>query len=151
MAGSNAAFNPDEFRAAIRQAMVMGQPTNPAEQTTFVWLEEDTFAAEGPGPETDPYDWTATPTTTVSTRKVVQVNCAVEFQRSEVAGEPAGSMGGFSSSYATLTLLDEDWALVKGADEVLIGGNTYLIEAPGATPMGLFDVGVYQLRVTARA
>jgi hypothetical protein len=149
MAGSNAAFDPDAFRSAIRLAMVMGQPVDPAEQTTFVWLEEDTFAAEGPGPETDPYSWTATPTSTVAARRVIQVNCAVEFTRgTSLEGE---AMGAFAPNSAVLTLLDEDWALVQDADEVLIGGNTYLIDAPGGTPSGLFDVTVWQLRVSARA
>jgi hypothetical protein len=149
MAGGNAAFSADEFRTAIREAMVMGQSNVPAEQTTFVWLEEDVFAAEGPGPETDPYDWEATPTSTVARRQVVQVNCAVEFARDvTVEGQ---AMGGFTSNAATLTLLDEDFALVKGADEVLIGGNTYLIDAPGASPVGLFDVTVYQLHVSLRS
>ena len=149
MAGSDAAFDPNGFRDAIRAAMVMGQPVDPAEQTTFVWLEEETFAAEGPGTLTeDPYDWTAAPTSTVATRKVVQVNCAVEFTRdTSLEGQ---AMGAFAANAAVLTLLDEDWAVVKGADQVLIGGNTYVVDAPGATPSGLFDVTVYQLRVTAR-
>jgi hypothetical protein len=60
-------------------------------------------------------------------------------------------MGAFAPNSAVLTLLDEDWALVHDADEVLIRGNTYLVDAPGGTPSGLFDVTVWQLRVSARS
>lgn len=149
MAGSNAAFDANGFRDAIRQAMVMGQPNDPSDQVTFVWLEEETFAAEGPGTlAEDPYDWTSTPTSTVAARNVIQVNCAVEYQPGVIAGEP---MGAFDASRATLTLLDEDWANVQGADQVLIGGITYVIDPPGGVPSGLFDVTVWQLRVSARA
>jgi hypothetical protein len=151
MAGTNAAFDANAFRTAIRSAMLMGQPNDPADQVTFVWLEKDTFAAEGYGPETDPYDWTATPTTVVPARQTIQVNCAVEFQPGNMDGEP---MGPFDANRATLTLLDEDWALVSGpptADQVLIGGIVYVIDPPGGVPSGLFDVTVWQLRVSARA
>jgi hypothetical protein len=152
MAGSNGSFDANAFRTAIREAMLMGQPNDPADQTTFVWLEKDVFAAEGPGPETDPYDWTATPTSETPAHQTVQVNCAVEFQVGSVDGEP---MGAFDASRATLTLLDEDWAQVQAVgpdpDQVLLGGITYVIEPPGAVPSGLFDVTVWQLRVSARA
>jgi hypothetical protein len=130
--------------------MVMGQPVEAQQQATFVWLERDVYASEGPGSgSNDPYSWTATPTEVVeSAKQAVQVNCAVEFGFGAIAEEP---MGAFDASRATLTLLDEDWALVEGADQVLLSGITYLIEPPGAVAFGLFDVTVYQLRVAARA
>jgi hypothetical protein len=60
-------------------------------------------------------------------------------------------MGGFDASRATLTLLDEDYELVKGATEVLISGNTFVLEPPGWVASGLFDCTVWQARVAARA
>jgi hypothetical protein len=152
MGGTNASFSAADFRSAIQTAMLMGQPNDVADQTTFVWLEKDVFAAEGYGPETDPYDWTATPTSETPAQHMVQVNCAVEFQPGTIDGEP---MGAFDASRATLTLLDVDWAQVQAVgpdpDQVLIGGITYVIDPPGAVPSGLFDVTVWQLRVSARA
>jgi hypothetical protein len=138
-------FNSDQFRAAIQQAMVMGQPNSTSQQVTFVWLEQDTYSPQGP--DKDPYSWSQAPTAvTQASKTYVQVNCAVEMSVAPASGD---SMGGFDPSHAVLTLLDVDYINVQGADQVLIGGHTYTIDPPGAVPFGLFDVTVFQLHCSA--
>jgi hypothetical protein len=145
MAGSNAAFNPGEFRTAIRDAMNMGLPANVSERATFKWNVERTYTVADPGD--NPYDWNDTPVST-TTHADVQIPVAVEFTaRASDAG--ANNIGSFDPSRVTLTVLDEDYALVQGADEVLLGGNAYVIRYV-APPLGLFEVTVYQIFAEAR-
>ncbi len=144
MAGSNASFDPGEFRTAIRATMLMGMPESTAERATFRWNVEKEFAKEDAGGQ--PFDWTSTPTTTV-TKVDVQVPVAVEFSRTtDVAGN---AIGNFDMSRAVLTLLDVDQELVEGADEVVLGGNTYDVEFL-EPPVGLFSVTVYRWHIRAR-
>lgn len=139
------AFNAADFRTAIRGVMTMGAPNAVNEQVTFLFAEKATYAAEGPGPAQDPYDWSATPTTDIAARTVM-VPVAVEYAVGAVTAE---GMGEFDFTRATLTLLDEDYAQVEGASQVLIGGNTFTIDPPGGVPFGLFDVTVYQIHCSA--
>jgi len=59
------------------------------------------------------------------------------------------SVATFDNSQATLTLLDEDYVLIAGADTAVIGGNTYDVRLK-APPIGLFEVTVYTLELQAR-
>jgi hypothetical protein len=140
MAGSNPAFNAAAFRTAIRNTMTMGSPNNPAERATFRWKIEREFDIDDPAHK--PYDWTSTPTNEI-THPDVQVPVAVEF-----SARPSGSnqtqMGEFDTSRAVITILDEDYVKVQGADVILLGGNAYGIQFVGP-PMGLFEVTVYQI------
>ena len=145
MAGTNADFNATEFRTNIRNVMLMGTPTQTSEQATFQWTAEKSFSASDLGG--DPWDFAATPTSTV-THADVQVPVAVEFtaRPGASADEVAGH---FDASRAVITILDEDYALVQGADLVVLGGNTYEVEFV-APPVGLFDVTVYTVYAIAR-
>lgn len=146
MAGTNAGFDANAFRSAIRLAMTMGAPTNPAEQVTFIWSERDTYAEADPGG--NPYTWEgpgATPTSTTP-QKTLTVPVAVQWGVGSLEGT---AIGQFDSSRVTLTMLDEDYALVKGADSFEINGVHYGIDTI-APPIGLFDATVYQLIGTAR-
>lgn len=147
MAGTNSGFNAATVRTALHLAMTMGAPTDVSKQVTFVFLEEDTYSPESPVDE-DPYSWTQTPTTVTRAASTKIVPVAVEFATGAVTGD---GMGEFDASRATLTILDTDWVQVSGADEVRIGGITYLIDAPGAMPIGLFDMTVWTLHLSARA
>lgn len=140
MAGSNAAFNPELFRSQIRSAMIMGSPTKTAEKATFFFRVTETFTRQDSSSR--PYSWTA-PVVSTDERDPVQVDCAVEFGRSnsETTGNTVGS---FDNTRATITLLDEDFELVEGASHVTLGGNFYVIDYI-APPIGLFDVTVYQM------
>lgn len=138
-------FNADAFRTAIRNTMVMGLPNATLEKPTFRWNTERTYAIEDP--QDNPYSWDAAPVT-VTAHADVQVPVAVEF-----AARPAGSqdtsIGQFDATRVTLTVLDVDYALIEGADIVLLGGNTYDIQFVGP-PIGLFEVTVYSIYAEAR-
>lgn len=140
MVGTHPAFDPARFRQAIRSTMIMGTPTNTAEQATFRWNPQRDYAIDDPAD--NPYDWTSTPTTDTLTADV-QVPVAVEFS-ARPAGSTQTQMGEFDTSRAILTILDEDYALIKDADLVLLGGNAYAIQFV-SPPMGLFSVTVYQM------
>lgn len=140
-----AGFDADGFRDAIKFAMHMGLPDTESERATFRWDTERTFTvADSAG---IPFDKSATPATEV-THEDVQVDVAVEF--SNIRGsDTTTSVGRFTSGRAVITVLDEDYVDIEGANVVLLGGNTYDINFV-RPPVGLFDVTVYQLDCTAR-
>jgi len=145
MAGSNTGFSADAFRDAIQFAMSMGSPNDSVDKATFVWRTKDGFAsADNSG---DPWDWSDTPVVDNSVENVTLDNVAVEF-RSGLGDLTARAVGQFDNPGATLTLLDTDYAQVVGADEVILGGNTYVVDY--VTQVALFDVDVYQVFCTAR-
>lgn len=67
--------------------------------------------------------------------------CAVEFHDT---GGTMGAAGNVSTSEVVLTLLDEDYAQVRGFAYVVIGGVRYNYQRDQA-PIGLVSVGVYQV------
>lgn len=145
MAGSNTGFSADAFRDAIHFAMSMGSPNDTVDKATFVWRTKDGFAsADNSG---DPWDWSDVPVVDNSVENVTLDNVAVEF-RSGLGDLTARAVGQFDNPGATLTLLDTDYAQVVGADEVILGGNTYVVDY--VTQVALFDVDVYQVFCTAR-
>lgn len=145
--GTASGFSSGDFRTAIRFAMNMGAPTDPTLQVIFLFPEVDVFTPQDPSAH--PYDWSsAVPTRVVSAPRQVTVPAAVSYGGPPlVEGTPVGQ---FDQEKITLTLLDQDYALVRGATEVLIGGVHYIIDPPGAMPQGLFDVTVYTMHCTAR-
>jgi hypothetical protein len=122
----------------------MGLPNASSEQATFRWNAASTYEAEDVAH--NPFDWTDTPTTEI-THPDVQIPVAVEF-----SARPAGSLdtvqGQFDNARCVITILDTDYESVTGADEVLLGGNSYTIDFWGP-PLGLFDVTIYQVYATA--
>lgn len=135
-------FDAAAFRAAITSTMEMGLPVPAEERPTFRWKTEKTF--EIADPEGRPYDFGAAPTKQTSYEDV-QVPCSVQFINMKGDGN---AMGQIDQPRAVLTLLDEHFQRVEGADEVLLGGNTYKIDYVGP-PMGLFDVTFYNMYVLA--
>lgn len=144
MAGTNSLFNPDTFRNVITDTMMMGLPNALPERPTFRWTVKKEYNVADPAGK--PYNWKATPVSTEE-KEDVQIPVAVEF-----SGRPAGTkdtiMGQFNTSYAILTILDIHHVLVEGADQVVMGGNTYrvLFVEP---PIGLFSVTVYRWHTEA--
>lgn len=145
MAGTNAGFNASAFKAGIRQAMTMGLPNAESERITFRWNPDRTYQrhdAEG-----NPWEWDDVPLTD-STQPDVLVTAAVEF-----AARPAGSldtsMGQFDASRVIVTILDEDYETIRGADLMLFDGNEYDIQFV-APPLGLFEVTIYSVYGEAR-
>lgn len=144
-AGFGTGFDADAFRQAIRATMTMGLPNATADRATFRWTTAETFAIEDQ--DHNPYDWTDTPATS-DAHADVQIPVAFEF-----AARPAASldnpMGQFDSTRVEITILDVDFPLIEGANEVVLGENTYDIDFVGP-PRGLFEVDVYTIYATAR-
>lgn len=145
MAGSDSRFDAARFREAIQFAMSMGAPTETADQATFIWVTQDDFEREDSSGA--PWDWTATPTVDNSVPDVVELNVAVEYRAGlgDMTGRAAGQ---FDNPGAVITVLDEDYDSIVGADQVLLGGDTYVIDY--VTQVALFEVDVYQIHCTAR-
>jgi hypothetical protein len=139
VAGSDATFNADAFRTAIRTAMTMGSPNQTSEKATFRWTRAQTFNPQDPANR--PYRWTQAPVTDTTPDPVVLDNVAVEFATNRAGAGTA--VGEFVPLRATVTLLDEEYALVQGADQVELGGDTYEITV--TTALALFEVDVYQM------
>lgn len=138
------AFNAAQFRSIIKSVMHMGLPETTGLRPTFRWTVERTFSsADDDG---NPWDFSASPTTTTAPADVL-IDCAVEFvPRATLAGGTA--LGHFDTPRAIITIMDVDYPSIEGADQVLLGGNTYHVDFV-APPIGLFDCTVYQLHVSA--
>jgi hypothetical protein len=139
-------FKADDFRSAIRFAMNMGLPEDSQEQATFRWTTKKTYDAADPAGV--PFDFTAKPSKTVS-HEDVQVPVSVQFVPQLTRGESGTPWGTIDSPKAILTILDEDYVEVVGADLVLLGKNTYTVDYV-APPEGLFDVTIYEIYCTAQ-
>ena len=136
-------FDAAAFRDAIHFAMNMGLPDTPSERVTFRWKPERDYSIEDK--QGNPYDFAATPTSQVIKEDVL-VPAAVEFASNRAEG--GVSFGEFDNPRGIVTVLDEEYELVKPADQVILGGNTYFIRYWGP-PMGLFPVTIYQCFITA--
>jgi len=141
------AFDAARFKSGIRFAMAMGTPPTAAERVAFQWNADNTYTiADAKG---DPYDWTASPTATISATDIalsLDVRAAVEFFDAKSSSGSTG-MGDFDIGTLKITVLDDDWALVQDAnlgrpDTVLVDGNTYTVDYV-SPPNGLFTVTVY--------
>lgn len=145
MAGTNSGFDAAAFRTAIRSAMTMGSPSATGLQATFRWSEQKTFSTADKNGK--PYSWTSTPTTDV-THPDVQVPVAVKFV--DEGAVRRTQVGDFARTRAEITILDDDFTQIIGADVVLLGGAVYdIISEP--MPEGLFDVTVYRIWAQARS
>lgn len=139
MAGTDARFDAASFRSAIRFAMTMGSPGTTEEKATFRWGKAQTFNPQDPVAK--PYHWNEPVVTDTTRPDVVLDHVAVEFSTNRTQSGTA--VGEFVPLRATLTLLDEEHALVEGADMVLLGGHVYGISM--TTVVALFSVDVYQM------
>jgi hypothetical protein len=138
-------FDSAVFRDAIRFAMNMGLPDSTEERITFRWTTAKTFTtADSAG---KPYRWNDTPSKTVA-KDDVQVPAAIEFQSAGVGGTSRTVFGEIQNSKVKVTLLDEDYALVEGADLIILDGAKYIIDFV-KPPDGLFDATIYTIFATA--
>lgn len=137
-------FDPVVFRDSVKKVMKMGAPDSEALRATFIWTPVSTYSTADSGGQ--PWSIDETPVTTTEHDPVL-VDVAVEFvARTTLAG--GTPLGHFDTPRAIITILDDDYALVSGADKVLLGGNTYTIDLV-APPLGLFSVTIYQLHCSA--
>jgi len=135
-------FNEQAFRDAIKSTMQMGSPNAVAEKATFTW--ETLATVSNPNSAGQPFDFNQ-PALTVDQREEVLVDCAVEFVERSGTGT---AIGQFENPRVVITLLDEDYELVRTASKVKLGGNSYTINYT-APPVGLFAVTVYSMYATA--
>lgn len=131
-------FNATAFRNIIRQTMLMGAPEDEALRATFKWTTQKTYTQAGPSGR--PYDLHASPTTSTA-HADVQIPVAIEFKG---GGGTDTSVGQFQDANAEITVLDEDYELIEGADKLTLGGNTYIIDFV-KPPDGLFGVTVFTI------
>lgn len=137
-------FDSDGFREAIRNTMLMGMPNASSERVTFRWTDRKTFSKHDASGR--PLNWYATPVSNI-TNPDVEVPVAIEYSaRASQAGNT--TVGNFNNPRAVLTLLDVDFALVEGADKVIIDGSEYTVDFV-EPPVGLFDVTVYTVHISA--
>lgn len=139
-------FNPAEFRDAIRFAMGMGLPEATSDRATFRWTPTKTYSNADKGGR--PYNLTEAPAS-VTTHPDVQIPVAWQFVPTRVGNEQSTAMGVFDNDRVILTILDEDYEQVRGADLVIMGENTYVIDYV-APPSGLFSVTIYEVYITSR-
>lgn len=147
MAGTDARFNANQFRDAIRFAMNMGLPNSTSERATFIWDTKMTFPiADSSG---TPFDFSASPGSTI-TFSDVQIPIAVE--PSDEGDVRAIRIGEMNVPRVTITVLDEDFDQLTQnevfANKVTFNEAIYKILYVGP-PMGLFDVTVYQIYAQA--
>lgn len=139
MAGSDTGFVAAEFREAIRFAMRMGSPNAVQEKATFRWLKSQTFDPQDPARR--PYRWNDPVVSDTTPADVTLDEVAVEYHPSRT--QSGTDVGTFVPLKADMTLLDEEYALIAGADAVLLGGSTWRVIA--VTQQAMFSVDVFTL------
>lgn len=133
-------FNADEVRAGLRLAMTVGSPVEVADQPVFYMPTSITGdGAHNLDQAGTPFSPTYRPTRSVPVTK--RVPCAVEYKDTEGVME---AWGNTTPSRITVTLLDQDYAIVKGFAFVVIGGVKYTYRST-QTPVGLISVGIYKV------
>jgi len=137
MAGTYQPFNADKFRAAIRFTFHMAADVQSG-GPWFHFADELTNVTPAAG---DHVPFNPNVAAAVVSRPAVQVVCGVAFVDVNARPTPFGLM---AATDLKITLLDQEWELVKDCVAVTLGGDTYeyrRTEPPG----GLFDVGVYAM------
>lgn len=137
-------FNAAETRAQLQAAMQLGLPNDEDQRPTFYFPTDDSFVEASMSGA--PWDWEATPLENNPDREPVQVPCAVEVSGIEI---DLSTVGQFNPQRARLTILDEDFELVRGFHEVTMSGAIYryskLVQI-----IGLYDMDTYIVEVLAR-
>lgn len=137
MANANSEFDADAFRTGIRFVYNLAAPPVAEEQITFFYNSQLIYNTPVDGEDT-PFDPQAT-VQRVAPRAVKNVPCGIEYFD---AAHQEIVFGTVTASKIHVTLLDEDYQRVKGANYVVLGGEKYLYKVTEA-PSGLFDVGLY--------
>lgn len=142
MARAVPGFSADDFRSGIRLAMQVGLPPDLEDQPLFVFPR--TATNTGPADE-DGVPFNPDEKPVLSPLRSVRVQCAVEY---DDASSRVENLGLISPSVIKITLLDEEYAQVKGFSYVVIGGDRYNYRLT-ETPLGLDVVGVWTIHCTA--
>lgn len=142
MAGRNAGFSAGEFRSAIRFVYEMAAAPLEAEQATF--YGESTLVYAG-SVDDDAIGFNPASTVVRQPAVGVRVPCGIEYFDSQ--GETV-VFGTIAPSRVVITLLDQEYVLVKDSAYVVLGGDKYLYRRT-EPPTGLFDVGLYAMTFVA--
>lgn len=146
MAGKGPGFDGREFRKQIRFVMQMGAPVVTDHQATFEFPNQLVYNTADAGDFDDtgvPFNPSIPVTRVVPPTK--KVPCAVEYFDAEGV---VTDFGVLAPSRAVVTLLDDDYAQVKGCNAVILGGERYNYQKT-EFPSALFDVGLYALHFLA--
>src|SRR5690554_1886027 len=138
-------FDSAAFKDAIRFAMQMAKPNAEEKRLKFLWSASRTYEVSSPSGK--PYFYDTEPQTT-ATPDPVEIDVAVEFisRATSSTGTPVAN---FQFPRLVITVLDEDYELVAGADKVEMDGSTYTIDYV-APPQGLFDVTIFEIYASAQ-
>lgn len=147
--GISVDFPETDFRNAISFAMQMGAPPDLNAQAVFVFKSTGrTYMQNGSpvlNPRLDRDGRPLDPEVAVVEIPGVQVkaDCAIAMESSQgIQGE--GPVGQFPTTRAVVTLIDDQYAKVKGCREMIFDGDHYLFGYERDV-VGLFAVGVYTL------
>lgn len=145
--GISASFDATAFQNAIKFAMQMGAPNVLAKQAVFVFKSTTRTYSKNGDPVVDPrLDRDGVPLdpevlVTEGSERLVKVDAAIEIEPADPNEMPVGN---FRPTKALVTLLDAEFALVDGCDELRYNGDRYAFGyEPGA--FGLFNAGIHQL------
>lgn len=142
MAGKNSGFDSSAFRTGIRFVFNLAAPVEDGDQATFFKPAQLVYNRPVDG-DNVPFDPDATVTRVQPAG--IKVACAIEYQ--DAAGNEI-AFGTVTSSRLVITLLDDEYKLVKGCGYVVVGGEKYIYDRT-EPPTGLFDVGLFVMRFTA--
>jgi len=132
-------------RNALRFAMQFGAPPEDARKATFVFPSSGKTYTKGLVTVTNPrLDRDGVPLdpeikVTKATPTEVQVDCAVEVNDVRPEELPVGK---YRATKATVTVLDEQYALIKGCKEMRFNGDRYAYDSE-QYGLGLAQIGVY--------
>lgn len=142
MAGRQAGFDAEGFRDGIRLAFNMGAAPelNDVDESQITFHFDSQLIYTGPvDGEGVPFDPDSTVTRIIP--PPVRVPCGIEYGSS---ADDKTAFGMIQPSKVTISLLDEEYRLVKDAAYIVIGGEKFVYHH-AEIPRGLFDVGIYTL------
>ena len=148
--GISVDFPEETFRNAVTFAMQMGTPPAINAQAVFVFKSTGRSYERLGVPVTNPrMDRDGRPLdpevkTVEIPPRTVQVNCAIVMEAGARGVSTESPVGAFLGTRAVVTLLDDQYLLVKGCRELIFDGDHYLF-GNERDVNGLFGVGIYTL------
>lgn len=138
----------DLIRDALKGAMVMGLPVNPADRPTFYftrsmnWDEHDS--------EDNPWDWAVAPDGDTLKSPVQPIAAYEFFSPLGRLGAVYTEVGDFSATTLIFTLMDDDYKKVEGFSYATIGNSKQKWYFRFWRPIsGLGGMAVYQIHCVA--
>jgi hypothetical protein len=144
MAGPFPGGGANRFRNGIRFAMAMAAAPDTAQRAIFRFPARLVYVNDGEDAPVDAHGVPYNPDVPVRREEPdpVIVDCAIEYF--DDRGQELSGFGPVSASRIRVLLLDEEYEQVKAADRIVAGGDTYHYRRT-QPPMGLFDVGIFEL------